>query len=66
MTTEPGFHSTLKAADLCIYVGEQGATLSTILFLFIYMKNKERVTDLWRSQCRSAAVENNPSNPPGE
>lgn len=56
MTTEPGFHSTLKAADLCIYVGEQGATLGTIFFpVYLHEEQREgyRFMEITVQKCRS-------------
>lgn len=56
VTTEPGFHSTLKAADLCIYVGEQGATLSTIFFpVYLHEEQREgyRFMEITVQKCRS-------------
>lgn len=56
VTTEPGFHSTLKAADLCIYVGEQGATLGTIFFpVYLHEEQREgyRFMEITVQKCRS-------------
>lgn len=56
VTTEPGFHSTRKAADLCIYVGEQGATLSTIFFpVYLHEEQREgyRFMEIRVQKCRS-------------
>ena len=53
-------------AHLCVYVTEQAFALSSnFSVVFIFMRNKERVTDLWRSQSRSSAAENKSSNLPG-
>lgn len=47
VTTELGFPSASKAADVCIYVREQAAALLSNIFpLYLHEEQRERVTDL--------------------